>query len=86
MPREKILPTVLIQPVRRKLEKQANVVIFRLVADELLEKMRREGRAAATLTKTSWLLEFALSDIGDAHQQNQRAGTAHAPACGRGPR
>jgi hypothetical protein len=51
--------------VRRKLEKQAKVVTFRIVADELLEKMRREGRAAATLTKTSWLLEFALSDIGD---------------------
>lgn len=51
--------------VQRKLEKQAKVVTFRLVANELLDKMRREGRAEATLTKTSWLLEFAFSDIGD---------------------
>jgi Arm DNA-binding domain len=51
--------------VQRKLEKQARVVTFRLVADELLDKMRREGRAEATLAKTRWLLEFAFSDIGD---------------------
>ena len=51
--------------VQRKLEKQAKVVTFRLVANELLDKMRREGRAEATLTKTSWLLELAFSDIGD---------------------
>jgi hypothetical protein len=51
--------------VQRKLEKQAKVVTFRLVADELVSKMRREERAEATLTKTSWLLEFAFSDIGD---------------------
>src|SRR5690349_15274684 len=42
--------------VQKKLEKQAKVVTFRLVADELLDKMRREGRAEATLTKTTWLL------------------------------
>src|SRR5262249_30122714 len=51
--------------VHRKLEKQARVVTFRLVADELLSKMRREGRAEATLTKTRWLLDFAFTDIGD---------------------
>jgi len=51
--------------VPRKLEKQAKVVTFRLVADELVHKMRREGRAETTLTKTRWLLEFAFSDIGD---------------------
>ena len=37
---------------------------FRLVAGELLDKMRREGRAAATLAKTQWLLEFAYPAIG----------------------
>src|ERR1044071_4151016 len=51
--------------VQKKLEKQAKVVTFRLVADELLDKMQREGRAEATLTKTSWLLELAFSEIGD---------------------
>jgi integrase len=40
-------------------------VTFRLVADELVYKMRREGRAETTLTNTRWLLEFAFSDIGD---------------------
>jgi hypothetical protein len=38
---------------------------FRVVAEELLDKMRREGRAPATLTKTEWLLEFAYDVIGD---------------------
>jgi hypothetical protein len=51
--------------VPRKLGKQAKVVTFRLVADELVHKMRREGRAETTLTKTRWLLEFAFFDIGD---------------------
>jgi len=51
--------------VERKLEKQARVVTFRLVADELVSKMRREGRAEATITKTSWLLEFAFADLGN---------------------
>lgn len=50
--------------VQRKLEKQANAIDFKLVAGELLDKMRREGRAAATLAKTQWLLEFAYAAIG----------------------
>ena len=37
--------------VQRKLEKQAKVVTFRLVADELVAKMRREERAEATLRR-----------------------------------
>jgi integrase len=51
--------------VHRKFEKQAKAVTFRLVADELLKKMKCEGRAEATLTKTRWLLDLALTDIGD---------------------
>ena len=51
--------------VRRKIDKQARGNSFRLVAEELVEKMRREGRAPATLTKTQWLLEFAYEVIGD---------------------
>lgn len=49
----------------RKLEKAAQVVTFRLIAEELLKKMEREGRAPATLTKTRWLLDFAFKAIGD---------------------
>ena len=51
--------------VRRKIDKQARGNSFRLVAGELVDKMRREGRAPATLTKTQWLLEFAYEVIGD---------------------
>jgi integrase len=51
--------------VQRKIDKQARGNSFRLVAEELVEKMRREGRAPATLTKTQWLLEFAYEVIGD---------------------
>jgi integrase len=51
--------------VERKLEKQTKIVTFRLVADELVAKMRREGRAEATITKTNWLLAFAFADLGN---------------------
>jgi hypothetical protein len=51
--------------VQRKLDKQASAISFRLVAEELLDKMRREGRAAATLAKTRWLLEHAFGVIGE---------------------
>jgi len=51
--------------VRRKIDKQARGNSFRLVAEELVDKMRREGRAPATLTKTQWLLDFAYAVIGD---------------------
>jgi integrase len=51
--------------LQRKLEKQSAAVTFKLVAEELLDKMKREGRAPRTLTKTKWLLEFAYADFGD---------------------
>jgi integrase len=38
---------------------------FGAVADELLAKLEREGRASVTLAKKRWLLEFALPVIGD---------------------
>src|SRR4051794_35927199 len=50
--------------VRRKLEKQASTITFRLVAEELLHKMQREGRAPRTLIKTRWLLEFTFPAMG----------------------
>ncbi|MEM9617797.1 MAG: Arm DNA-binding domain-containing protein [Pseudomonadota bacterium] len=38
---------------------------FRAVAGELILKMQREGRAAITIDKTQWMLEFAYPYIGD---------------------
>ncbi len=43
----------------------ASATTFRLVAEELLAKKTREGRAEATLAKTAWLLEFAYPFLGD---------------------
>jgi len=37
---------------------------FNLIADELLEKMEREGLAKTTLTKRRWLLDMARADLG----------------------
>lgn len=38
---------------------------FRAVADEFVAKIRREGRATATLIKTEWLLRLLFPVIGD---------------------
>ena len=62
---EKYLEDGVDPSVQRKIDKQARVVTFRLVAEELLDKMQREGRASATLTKTHWLLELAFAVIGE---------------------
>lgn len=43
----------------RETQAQIAAVTFKVVADELVEKKRQEGRAAATLAKTTWLLDFA---------------------------
>jgi integrase len=37
---------------------------FRAIAEELTSKLRREGRAAATLAKKEWLLDFAYPTFG----------------------
>ncbi|HWY63243.1 MAG TPA: integrase arm-type DNA-binding domain-containing protein [Rhizomicrobium sp.] len=37
---------------------------FNIVADEFLDKYGREGRAEATVTKASWLIDFVRADIG----------------------
>src|SRR5689334_11747288 len=54
--------------VQRRLEKiaaRAGGNTFRDVAEELLDKHRREGRAQATLKKNRWLLEPAFETFGD---------------------
>jgi integrase len=38
---------------------------FRAVAEEVLVKLEKEGRAEATLAKQRWLLEFAYPAIGE---------------------
>ncbi|WP_439492735.1 tyrosine-type recombinase/integrase [Bosea sp. (in: a-proteobacteria)] len=43
----------------------AAAMTFRLVAEELVEKKRREGRADATLVKTEWLMGFAYPSLGN---------------------
>ena len=54
---------------KRKIDKitgpLAKANSFRAVADEWLDKARREGRAEVTMGKLSWLLEFAHPYIGD---------------------
>jgi integrase len=65
--KRKILASGKDPSLERRLEKIARQVggnSFREVADEFLDKLRREGRAAATLKKARWLLEPALVDFG----------------------
>lgn len=38
---------------------------FSKIADELVEKLRREGKAETTLLKKQWLLDMARRDFGD---------------------
>lgn len=47
-----------------KLESQFPDDSFETVANEYLEKLRREKRAQATLDKTEWLLDFARPILG----------------------
>jgi hypothetical protein len=49
----------------RRLEKAAAGNSFRAVAEEVIAKAEREGRAHATITKKRWLLDFAYPAFGD---------------------
>ena len=53
--------------MQRRLEKltAASGNTFRAVAEELLMKLEREGRADVTLAKKRWLLDFAYPAIGE---------------------
>jgi integrase len=54
--------------VQRKADKHARKdSSFRAVAEELVAKLEREGRAQATLSKKHWLLRVAYSAFGDRH-------------------
>lgn len=51
--------------VKRKLDRQSAAITFKVIGEELLDKLAREGRAPRTLAKTRWLLEFAFAAFGD---------------------
>jgi len=61
----KVLATGTDPGVKRKLDKQSAANTFRLVGEELLDKLAREQRAPATLKKLGWLLEFAFAAVGE---------------------
>ena len=45
-------------------KQESDAITFGALADELLSKVKREGRANTTLTKKRWLLSLARADIG----------------------
>jgi integrase len=53
--------------LQRRLDKQAASTgnTFRAVAEEVLAKLEKEGRADVTLAKKRWLLDFAYPELGD---------------------
>jgi integrase len=63
---KKLLARSIDPSAQRKADKQAGKdSSFRAVAEELIAKLEREGRAPATLTKKRWLLDFAYPMFGD---------------------
>jgi len=60
---EGVDPSVAKKDEKRR-QTLANENTFRSVAEEWLQKQRLEGRAAATLAKNEWLLDFALPMLG----------------------
>jgi integrase len=63
---KKLLARSIDPSVQRKADRLAATdSSFRAVADELIGKLEREGRAQATLTKKKWLLDFAFPAFGD---------------------
>lgn len=49
----------------RREARAAEIETFRAVADEYLEKLRRDRRADTTLSKVGWLLDQACESLGD---------------------
>jgi integrase len=63
---KKLLARSIDPSVQRKADRHAGKDgTFRAVADELVAKLEREGRAQATLSKIRWLLDFAFQAFGD---------------------
>ena len=58
---KKLLARSIDPSVQRKADRHAaKDGTFRAVAEEVIAKLEREGRAHATLTKRRWLLDFAF--------------------------
>ena len=51
--------------VGKQVEKAAAESTFRIVAEEVIAKLEREGRAHVTIVKKRWLLDFAYPAFGD---------------------
>jgi integrase len=63
---KKLLARSIDPSVQRKADRHVGKDgTFRTVAEEVIAKLEREGRAQATLTKRRWLLDFALPAFGD---------------------
>jgi integrase len=63
---KKLLARSIDPSVQRKADRHAGKDgTFRAVAEEVIAKLEREGRAQATLTKRRWLLDFAFPAFGD---------------------
>jgi hypothetical protein len=55
-----------IDPSRaKKVKQEQSENTFRSIAEEHVERLRREGRADRTISKIKWLLEFAYPILGD---------------------
>jgi integrase len=66
---KKLLANGIDPSVQRKTDRQVERAMagtsFRAVAEELVAKLEREGRAHVTVTKKRWLLDFAYPAFGD---------------------
>jgi integrase len=63
---KKLLARSIDPSVQRRANKHAaREGTFRAIAEEVIAKQEREGRAQATLSKKRWLLEFAFPAFGD---------------------
>jgi integrase len=63
---KKLLARSIDPAVQRRAARQAGEdSSFRGVAEEVIAKLEREGRAQVTLTKKRWLLDFAYPAFGD---------------------
>jgi integrase len=63
---KKLLARSIDPSVQRMADRKAgNDNRFRSVAEEVIAKLEREGRAQVTLTKKRWLLDFAFPAFGD---------------------
>jgi integrase len=63
---KKLLARGVDPSMQRKADRQAKgASSFRVVAQEVLSKLEREGRAHVTLGKKRWLLDFAFPAFGD---------------------